>query len=629
MMMRGFFKAGAIAILGLVLCLGAARAEDAVAARAEDVAAVTPVHGVAMHGDPKYGPDFTHFEYVNPDAPKGGTMRLAAEGTFDSLNGFIVKGVSAPGIGNLYQTLLTKSDDEAFTEYGQIAETVEMPEDRSWVVFNLRKEAKWNDGKPLTADDVVWTFNTLVKDGAPFYHAYYATVKDVVAENAHRVKFTFSETGNRELPLILGEMVVLPRHYYEKHDFAATTLEPPLGSGPYRIKSVDAGSKIVYERVKDWWAKDLPVNKGQYNFDTLIYDMYRDPLVQLQALFAGAYDFRAENIAKSWALEYKDKVPVKEGWIKKVEIDHDLPVGMQGFVFNTRREIFKDPRVRRALNYAFDFEWSNRQLAFGAYQRTNSYFENSELAATGLPKGREAEILETYRGKVPDELFYKQYENPKTSGSGNDIRENLGNARDLLEQAGWRIGAGKVLVKGMTPFKFEILLYNDTFMRWVAPFVANLKKLGILATVRVVDTAQYQNRVDDFDFDMVIGSFGQSLSPGNEQRDYWGSDKADVKGSRNLMGVKDPVVDDLIKKVIFAKDREDLIAATKALDRVLLWSFYLIPNWHISYFRLAYWDKFGRPDVTPRYGLGIPDTWWYDDAKAAAVEAKEKQVQKK
>ena len=634
---QGLFT-GFLTGLAFVVALGfppGANAEETAPAAPAAIAAeptlpetpATPAIGAAMHGTPKYTAGFTHFDYVNPDAPKGGKMQLASHGTFDTLNGFIIKGSPAPQLGNIYQTLMSRSNDEAFTQYGNIAETIEMPEDRSWVAFNLRKEARWSDGKPLTSADVVWTFNTLMKEGHPFYRAYYASVKEVTADDPYRVKFTFGVTGNRELPLILGEMTVLPKHYWEGRKFDATTLDFPVGSGPYKIKSIDPGRRITYERVKDWWAKDLPVNKGMYNFDTLVYDLYLDETVLLQAFFSGEYDFRSENMAKAWATDYTDQDPVKKGFIKKEEIDHDLPVGMQGFVFNTRRAIFADPAVREALNYALDFEWSNKQMAFGAYKRTNSYFENSELGASGLPKGQEAEILEGYRGKVPHELFFKEYENPVTSGSGNDIRDNLGKARKLLEEAGWTIGAGRVLVKHGQTLKFEILLHSDTFERWVAPFVANLKKLGVLATMRTVDTSQYQNRMDSFDFDMTIGSFPQSLSPGNEQLDFWGSEKADIKGSRNIIGIKNPVVDDLIKRIIFAKDREGLIAATRSLDRVLLWNHYVIPQWHIDYYRIAYWDKFGRPPVGAKYDLGIPETWWYDPAKAEVVDKRAEKKQ--
>lgn len=585
------------------------------------------MHAVAMHGEPKYGADFTHFEYTNPDAPKGGEIRLAAAGTFDNLNPFIIKGVPAPGTAMIYQPLTSKSDDEAFTQYGQIAESVEMPDDRSFVVFNLRKDAKWSDGKPLTADDVVFTFNTLMKDGHPFYQAYYGSVKEAVAESPTRVKFTFKMAGNRELPLIMGEMQVLPKHYWEGKNFAATTLEKPIGSGPYKIKSIDTGKRIVYERVKNWWGENLPVNKGQYNFDTIVYDVYRDETVLLQALFAGEYDFRAENQAKAWHSEY-NTIPVKEGWIKKDEIHHNLPSGMQGFIYNTRKTIFADALTRRALGYAFDFEWSNKQFAFGSYKRTNSYFDNSELAATGRPQGRELEILEKYRGKIPNEVFVDEFKSPVTNGTGSDMRDNLSTAKRLLAEAGWRMGAGKVLQRGADVLKFEILLSSPMFERWTAPFVANLKKLGAVVTVRSIDPTQYQNRMDGFDFDMTVGSFGQSLSPGNEQRDFWGSDKVNVKGSRNLIGIKDPIVDELIEQIITAKDREELVATTRALDRVLLWSYYLIPHWHIDYFRIAYWDKFGRPDITPKYGLGIPDNWWFDAKKAATVAERLKTLKK-
>ncbi|HYD17559.1 MAG TPA: extracellular solute-binding protein, partial [Patescibacteria group bacterium] len=398
--------------------------------------------------------------------------------------------------------------------------------------------------------------------------------------------------------------------------------------GPYTVKSFDAGKRIVYARVKDWWAKDLPENKGQYNFDTITYDLYRDETVLLQALFAGEYDFRSENQAKAWYSEY-NTVPVKEGWIKKEEIHHRLPAGMQGFVFNTRRAIFKDPLVRKALGYAFDFEWSNKQFAYGSYKRSNSYFDNSELAATGRPQGRELEILEKYRGKIPNEVFVDEFKSPETSGTGADMREQLSTAKRLLNEAGWRIGPGKILIKEGQPLKFEILLSSPMFERWVAPFVANLQKLGVIATVRTVDTTQYQNRTDDFDFDMTVGTFGQSLSPGNEQRDFWASDKVDVKGSRNLIGVKDPIVDELIDLIITAKDREELVAATKALDRVLLWSYYVIPHWHIDYFRIAYWDKFGKPAKTPEYGLGIPETWWFDKERAAVTAQRLQSLKKK
>lgn len=611
-------------LLTLLFCLSFGSAQAAEQAQVQSAA----VHALAMHGDPKYPAGFTHFDYTNPDAPKGGEMRLATSSPFDTLNGFIIKGVAAPGLAMTYQTLMENADDEAFTEYGQIAASVEMPEDRSSVTFNLRPEARWNDGKPITADDVVWTFDTLMTKGHPFYRAYYGHVKAAVAENARRVKFTFEGAGNRELPLIMGQMPVLPKHYWADKDFAATTLTAPLGSGPYKVKSVESGRRIIYERVKDWWAKDLAVNRGRYNFDTIVYDVYRDETVLLQALFANAYDFRNENVAKSWYGEYDQQNPVKDGLINKDEITHEIPTGMQSFAYNIRRDIFSDPKVREAIGYAFDFEWSNKQFAFGAYKRTASYFANSELASSGIPQGRELEILEKFRGKIPEEVFTKEFANPKTSGSGQDMRGNLSKAKQILAEAGWRIGASGLLEKKGKPLQFEILINSDMFQRWINPFIQNLKKLGIGAKLRLVDTAQYQNRTDNFDFDMTIGSFPQSLSPGNEQVDFWGSEKADVNGSRNIIGIKNPVVDALIQQIIMAPDRAELIALTHALDRVLLWNYYVIPQWHLNIHRIAYWNKFGRPEVTAKYGLGVPDTWWYDPAKAAKIVEKVKPTAK-
>jgi len=469
---------------------------------------------------------------------------------------------------------------------------------------------------------VVWSFNTLMKQGHPFYHAYYANVKEAAAEGPLRVKFAFAMAGNRELPLIMGQMPVFPKHAWEGKDFSATTLKPLIGSGPYEVASFDPGRRIVYKRVKGWWGENLPVMKGQNNFDMITYDVFRDDTVQLQAFFAGAYDIRMENIAKAWNVEYDGQRAVKEGFIKKEEIHHSMPAGMQAFIYNIRRPLFADARVRHALNYAFDFEWSNKQFAYGSYKRNNSYFANSEMAATTLPDARELAILEPFRGKVPDEVFTQVYKNPVTSGSGQDMRENLSAARQLLEDAGWKVGKGGLLEKDGQVFRFEILVDSDVFARWVNPFIANLKRLGIAANLRVVDAAQYQNRLDRFDFDMTIGTFPQSLSPGNEQRDFWSSAKADVPGSRNLIGIKNPVVDTLIDGIVTAKDREDLVAHIRALDRVLLWNYYVIPQWYLDYYRVAYWDRFGHPDVTPKYGPGLPDTWWYAQDKAARIDAR-------
>jgi microcin C transport system substrate-binding protein len=578
---------------------------------------VKPAHGLAMHGDLKYGPDFQHFDYVNPDAPKGGTVTFSVIGTFDSLNPFIIKGTPAAGIGALFETLTTQSEDEPFSEYGLLAQSIEMPEDRSWVAYTLRPETRWQDGQPVTVDDVIFSLNTLKESGLPFYRAYYKNVLKAEPAGERRVRFTFDNTTNRELPLIIGQMPILPKHYYEKVEFDKTTLTPPLGSGPYRVKSLEPGRNIVYERVKDYWGAELPVNRGFYNFDEVRYEYYRDANVALEAFKAGGYDIRVENTSKFWATAYTGPM-FDAGWIVKEEIPHQLGTGMQGFAFNIRRPLFQDPKVREALAYAFDFEWTNRTIMYGAYERTESYFSNTELAAQGLPSAAELELLEPFRDQLPEEVFTKAYHAPSTEGEGG-LRQNLRTALRLLREAGWTVENGKLVNADGQPFRFEILLNGPAFERHTLPFVKNLERLGIEATVRPVDPAQYQNRMDDFDFDMTVESFGQSLSPGNEQREFWGSEAADIRGSRNTVGIKNPVVDYLIDKIIEAPTREDLVTATRALDRVLLWGHYVIPHWHSRVFRVAYWDKFDRPTINPPYGLPL-FSWWVDPVKVAAVE---------
>ncbi len=585
-------------------------------------------HGFAMHGELKYGPDFTHFDYTNPNAPKGGTIRLHSIGTYDSLNPYVVKGVPAPGLtflgqNLLYDSLTTQSHDEPFSQYGLIAETIEMPEDRSWVAFNLRSEAKWHDGKPITADDVVWTFHTLLEKGTPFFKAYYGDVEEVMAESPQRIIFKLAKVGgevNAELPLIVGQLPVLPKHYWTADGitFGETTLKPPLGSGAYKIADVQAGRSITYERVKDWWAKDLPISAGQYNFDKIVYDFYRDNNVALEAFFAGEYDYRTENTAKLWHTSYDEAKSVKSGDIIKEEIPNSRPAGMQGFVFNTRNPIFQDVNVRKALAYAFDFEWSNKQVAYGSYTRTDSYFENSELAAVdGPPTGRVLEILEQFRGQIPASVFDKRYEPPTSEGNGNN-RRNLRIGSQLLAKAGYPLGEDGIRFDPKTNKKleFEILESNPQFERWTLPFIENLEKMGVKATFRVVDSAQYTNRIRDFDFDMTIGSFAQSSSPGNEQRDFWGSEKADAKGSRNIIGIKDPAVDKIIEMIINAPSREELVYRCRALDRILMENYYVIPQWHISSWRVAYWKKLKRPENVSPFALGVLDTWWANDVKS-------------
>ena len=574
------------------------------------VAHAQPQHALALYGDPKYPSDFQKFDYVSMNAKKGGTFNNAVVGTFDSLNPFIIRGVAAAGLGLIYETLLENSLDEPQTGYGLLAESVEVPDDRSYVTFKLRPQAKWHDGTPVTADDVVWSFETLLKHGQPFFRSYYAQVKEAKAVDAQTVTFTFKKSGLRELPLVLGSMPILPKAYWtqEGRDFSKTTLDIPMGSGPYRITQVESGRRIVYERIKDWWGADLPIHRGRYNFDMIAYDYYRDPSVAFQAFLGGDADFRQENIAKNWAQGYNHPA-VKSGKIIKQEIEHELPAGMQAFAYNLRRPLFQDPLVREALAYAFDYEWSNKQLAFGSYIRTNSFFANSPLAADKPITMEELALLEPYRDQLPPRLFSEIYQPPKTDGSGN-ARKNLRHAQGLLEKAGWRLDGKTLRNANGKAFEFEILTDSPMFERWLLPFVANLKRLGITVTVREVDTAQYQNRLTDFDYDMTIISIGQSLTPGNEQHAYWSSEMADQPGSSNLMGIENPVVDALVDKIISASTYEELQTATRALDRVLLWNFYVIPQWYVGTFRVAYWDKFGRPSINPPYGLPVTDTWW-------------------
>jgi microcin C transport system substrate-binding protein len=583
-------------------------------------------HGVSLFGDLKYGPDFEHFDYVNPDAPKDGTMRRSAIGTFDTLNPFVIKGTPPSGIGEIFDTLGVRSEDEPSSIYGLVAENIELAPDKLSVLYTLRKEARFHDGTPMTPDDVVWTFEMLRAKGQPHYRSYYGDVTKVEKEGERGIRFYFKSAENRELPQILGEMPVLSKAYWSGRDFEKTTLEPPLGSGPYKIESVDPGRSITYRRVADYWAADLPVNKGRYNVDVIRYDYYRDTTIALEAFKAGQYDVRSEISSKNWATGY-DSPALRAGLIKKEEIPNELPSGMQGFGYNLRRPLFQDPRVREALAYAFDFEWSNKELFYGAYTRTRSYFDNSELAATGVPQGEELKILEKFRGRIPDAVFTTEYDPPKYDGSGN-IRDGLRAALKLLKEAGWTF-KGEKLVNDETgqPFEFEILLVQPEFERIVLPFTKNLERMGITARVRTIDPAQYQKRMETFDYDMTVVGFGESLSPGNEQREFWGSQAADEQGSNNLLGIKNPVIDELIEELIKAPDRPSLVARTRALDRVLQYGYYVIPNYHLPAFRVAYWDKFRRPAISPKYAVGL-ETWWVDPGAEQSVEAKKGEVTK-
>ncbi len=585
-----------------------------------------PSEGMSLFGDLKYKPGFTHFDYANPQAVKGGTMRYSAIGTFDTLNPFVIKGVPAAAVGLIFDTLSASSEDEPASEYGLVAETIDLAADKLSVLYTLRKEARFHDGAPMTPADVIWTFETLQKKGLPAYREYYRDVTKVVQEGERGVRFYFKSAKNRELPQILGQMPVLSKAYWSSRDFEKTTLTPPLGSGPYTIQSIDPGRSVTYSRVKDYWGADLPVNKGRYNVDTIRYDYYRDATIALEAFKAGQYDVRLENSSKDWATGYNSPA-VRAALIKKEQIPNGLPSGMQGFGFNLRRPIFQDPRVREALAYAFDFEWSNKNLFYGAYQRTRSYFDNSELAATGIPQGQELDILNKFRGQVPDAVFTTEYDPPKYDGSGN-IRDGLRKALKLLMEAGWTFKDEK-LVNATTgqPFEFEILLDNPQFERIVLPFADNLKRMGITARVRTVDPAQYEKRMETFDYDMTVVLFPESLSPGNEQREYWGSQAADEQGSRNVLGIKNKVVDALVEELIQSPDRAGLVAYTRALDRVLQYGYYVIPNFHLAAFRVAYWDKFRRPTISPKYAVGF-DTWWIDPGAEKSVDAKKGEVTK-
>ncbi len=570
-----------------------------------------PRHGIAMHGEPAYGPDFKHFDYVNPEAPKGGRLRLGVvTNGYDTFNPFVIRGVAAAGISTyLYDTLLVPSADEPFSAYGLIAESIETPKDRSYVIYNLRPEARFQDGTPITAEDVAFSFNTLIEDGHPFYRSYYGEVENVTVESKHRVRFDFGETKNRELPLILGQMPIFPSHYWQDRTFGEQGLTPPLGSGPYRISEFEAGRAITYERVEDYWAAELPVRKGRFNFDQIRYEYYSDDTVALEAFKAGNYDYRLETSAKNWATAYTgDRFTT--GQIVTEALSHQRPAGMQAFVFNTRLPKFSDPRVREAIGYAFDFDWANRNLFHDQYTRTDSYFENSELASSGLPEGREKEILEEFRGQLSDDVFNEPYYPPSTEGD-RTLRDNLRKAMELLKEADYEVRNGKMTHRETGEvLSFEVLLHQQNFERIVLPFKNNLERLGMEVSVRIVDTNQYVQRVRSFDFDIITQVIPQSNSPGNEQHDFWHSSVVDVHGSRNYIGVSNPVVDELVAMVIQAPDREELVHRTRALDRVLLHGHYVVPQWHLTVDRIAYWSFLQRPEEIPRNGVDI-NNWWY------------------
>ncbi len=583
-------------------------------------------HALSLVGEPRMPAGFKHFDWANPDAPKGGRLRRWDMGTFDSLNAFSIKGQAAEALGMIYDSLMSSSPDEPSTEYGLIAQWASYPDDYSSVTFKLRPEARWHDGQPITVDDVIFSLNAL-KAAHPQYAFYYKNVISAEKTGDHEVTFRFDVKGNRELPQIVGELTILPKHHWqaigensEKRDITKSSLEIPLGSGPYKIKSVDPGRAIIYERVADYWAKDLPVRKGLWNFDEISYTYYRDMTPAFEAFKSGAIDVWNENSANRWATQY-DLDAVKKGAIKKEELKNARVAGMQAFVLNTRKPQFTDPRVRQAFNLAFDFDTLNKTLFYGQYIRTGSYFANSELAATGLPQGREKEILETIKDLIPPQVFTTVWKNP-SAANPMDHRNNLRQAVKLMGEAGWTIKNGRLTNAKGEVMSAEFLLVQPDFERIVLPYIEDLKKIGIAATARIVDTSQYKRRLDSFDFDVVVGSFAQSHSPGNEQRDFWGSESAKHDGSRNLAGISNPAIDKLIDAIILAKDRADLVAATRALDRVLLWNNYVVPQWYYPFDRLASWDRFGRPEKLPSQSPGTTMSWWFDANKDDAVRTR-------
>ncbi|MBN8411326.1 extracellular solute-binding protein [Halomonas cupida] len=586
---------------------------------AADVSTVPTVHALPLFGEPALPADFDHLPHANPDAPHGGSLVRAAQGSFDSTNPFIVRGTPASGLTQIYDTLLESNPGEPFTMYGLLAEGIRLDPDRRWVEFDLRPEARFHDGEPVDADDVVFSFQTLTTQGQPFYRAYYSDVTSVTAVDRDTIRFELGDSESRELPLILGQMPILPEHFWQDRDFEAVTRDALLGSGPYRIAEVDPGRRIVYERVDDYWGWQVPVNVGRHNIQRLVFDYYRDQTVALEAFKAGNLDFRLENSASNWATAYEFPA-LKEGFVKQLQVHDGQPAGMQAYVMNLRKDKFQDVRVREAITMGFDFPWLNQNLFYGAYERTDSYFENSEMEASGLPSAQELALLEPFRDQLPERVFTQ----PLPMEQPEALRPRLAHALQLLTEAGFEARDG-TMVNAQTgePLNIEILLYSTQFERIAQPLLRNLARLGIQGNIRTVDVNQYLNRLRNFDFDMVVGSYPQSLSPGNEQREFWGSEYADRPQSRNLIGLKDPVIDALLDRLIAAESREALDTAAHALDRVLRWGFYVVPQFHLAAHRIALWDKFAWQEPFPEYTLDL-SAWWVDGEREEAVEARQR-----
>lgn len=576
-------------------------------------AAAEPRHGLSAFGELKYGPDFKHFDYVNPNAPKGGRLSSTGTGgtkTFDSFNSFILKGDAAQGLGYLFDSLMTRALDEPDAVYSLVAASGDIAPDGRSVVFKMRPEAKFADGTPVTADDVVFSFNALKEKGHPMYSLSLRDVVKAEALDPHTVRYEFKGDLIRDLPLTVAELPILSKAFYTEQPFDQSSLKKPLGSGPYVIGDYKPGTFVSYKRRPDYWAKDLPVNAGRFNFDEIRYEYYRDRTLELEGLKAAAFDYREEFTSVDWATAY-DIPAVREGRLQRLVTPDGRPSGAQGFFINTRRDQFKDKRVRQALDLAFDFEWSNNKLFYNLYKRTQSFFENSDLKATGLPSAEELKLLEPFKDQLPPKVFGEPYTPPVTDGTGRN-RENLHRANKLLTEAGYGPG-GK-------PLNVEILSFEEGFNRIINPYVDNLKRIGIKASLRQVDPAQYERRIKSFDFDMAIQRYALRLTPGVEVKSYWGSEAADIDGSFNLAGIKDPVVDALMTKMVEAKSRADLTVAARALDRVLRAGHYWVPQWYKASHNAAFWDMYGRPEVKPTYDDGVIETWWYDADKAAKLK---------
>jgi microcin C transport system substrate-binding protein len=578
-------------------------------------------HGLSAFGDLKYSENFTHFDYVNPQAPKGGILRLAGIDSFDSLNPFILKGVEAQGIGLIYGTLMERAMDEPDARYAYIAKGAAIASDKRSIRFDIHPQAVFSDGSPITASDVVYSFNALIKEGHPQFKVIYSEVERAEIEGEGRVVFHFKTPGNRDLFLQLSDLPVLSEKYFSKVPFGKTSMEPPVSSGPYFVEKVEPGRSITYRRIPNYWANQIPVMRGRYNFNQIKVEYFRDRSVAFEAFFAGAYDFREEFTSRAWATQY-DRPPVRIGKVKRHTLTDHRPSGVQAFFLNQRRGKFQDRRVRLALDLAFDFEWTNKTLFYGLYKRTNSMYENSDLAARSKPEKGELDLLLMQKDQLPNEVLLEPYRSPQTDGSGRN-RVNLRKAARLLREAGWRIEKNQRLVNSSGyPLTIEFLLFEASFTRIINPYVQNLKRIGVSATIRIVDVANFQNRLKNFDFDIIVQRYIQPNTPGIEQKTYFSSEMADTPGTRNLAGIKNPAVDFLITKIIDAQNRKSLVSATRALDRVLMWNHYVIPQWYKGAHNIAYWDKYSYPATKPKYDLGVLDTWWYDVNKAKHIDAK-------